>query len=256
LGAADPRESFIMLDDKLLERFMKNFLGYGDINADVWFVGMEEGGGDTEENVRRRLETWEARGCRSIEDLAEYHQGIGDTKHFDGRKPPIQRTWAKICRMYLAQGARSPTFEEIRSFQKSNLGRGSSATCLLELMPLPSPSISDWRYGEWSGIGYLNTRDSYVKEVKPKRVDLLRRTIAQRAPKCVAFYGMKYRNDWAEIAQLPGAGSWAELAEFPGSFTAASEGTMYYLLPHPVAFGWNVEKWDGVGRHIQRNGSL
>ena len=34
-----------MLDDKLLESYMKTFFGYGNLHADYWFIGMEEGGG-------------------------------------------------------------------------------------------------------------------------------------------------------------------------------------------------------------------
>lgn len=34
---------------------MHHFYGYGNYQADYWFVGMEEGGGDTFDKVSKRL---------------------------------------------------------------------------------------------------------------------------------------------------------------------------------------------------------
>jgi hypothetical protein len=36
-----------LFDDQLLERFMCTFYGYGNYRGAYWFVGMEEGGGDS-----------------------------------------------------------------------------------------------------------------------------------------------------------------------------------------------------------------
>ena len=38
--------SLRMQDDLLLENFIPSFFGYGSYEADTWFVGMKEGGGD------------------------------------------------------------------------------------------------------------------------------------------------------------------------------------------------------------------
>ena len=34
-------------DDSLLETFAETFYGYGNYNGPYWFIGMEEGGGDS-----------------------------------------------------------------------------------------------------------------------------------------------------------------------------------------------------------------
>jgi hypothetical protein len=44
-----------------------NFIGYGTLDADVWFLGMEKAGGG-EVNIRTRLK------FRPVEDNAEAHQ--------------------------------------------------------------------------------------------------------------------------------------------------------------------------------------
>ncbi len=44
-----------MLDEELLEDFCGTFAGYGNLDADVWFIGMEEGSGHTEVEIETRL---------------------------------------------------------------------------------------------------------------------------------------------------------------------------------------------------------
>jgi hypothetical protein len=40
-----------LLDSALLQRYMLCFYGCGELSADYWFVGMEQGGGSTEREV-------------------------------------------------------------------------------------------------------------------------------------------------------------------------------------------------------------
>ena len=59
-------------DDQLLGEFVQNFYGYGDYSGQFWFIGMEEGGGNSFAEVVKRLDTWARRGRRELEDVAEY----------------------------------------------------------------------------------------------------------------------------------------------------------------------------------------
>lgn len=40
-----------MLQDDLLQSYMETFYGYGSYTGRYWFVGMEEGGGTSEEAI-------------------------------------------------------------------------------------------------------------------------------------------------------------------------------------------------------------
>ena len=44
-----------MLNDRLLNDFISSFFGYGNYRGDCWFIGMEEGGGGTLDEVSRRF---------------------------------------------------------------------------------------------------------------------------------------------------------------------------------------------------------
>jgi len=55
---------------------MHHFYGYGKYQADYWFVGMEEGGDDTFEEVSQCLAVWGSRGHQEEEDVAAYHLAL------------------------------------------------------------------------------------------------------------------------------------------------------------------------------------
>lgn len=80
-----------MIDSELLLAFMREFAGYGNAAAPVWFVGMEEGSGQGHDELRRRLQAWTARGRQPLEHLAAYHHAIGLPRHFIAPWP-LQRT--------------------------------------------------------------------------------------------------------------------------------------------------------------------
>lgn len=46
-------------NDDDLSQFMKTFYGYGTLSAKFWFIGMEEGGGNSFTEVQARLSAWE-----------------------------------------------------------------------------------------------------------------------------------------------------------------------------------------------------
>ena len=72
-----------VFDDQLLQDFMNGFYGYGNYSGGYWFVGMEEGGGNSFENIDKRLKDWDRRDRCEIEDIADYHAEIGAGQYFD-----------------------------------------------------------------------------------------------------------------------------------------------------------------------------
>ena len=90
-------------------KHLTNFIGYGELSADVWFLGMEEAGGG-EKNLRDRL------AFRPIEDCAEAHKLLGIT-HLHWGKRRIQPTWRGMCYVMLALAGQSTDRESIRAYQ-------------------------------------------------------------------------------------------------------------------------------------------
>ena len=147
-----------MLDGVVLTQFCKQFFGYGEATAPVWFIGMEEGGAGNEQEIANRLFTWagEVHQAPMLADLREFHIDFGDDSRFvEGA--PIQSTWRLLMLVMLKlQGqidnatGEVEARELIRQYQIHEFGRIGSGTAILELMPLPSRSVKDWPYGEWT----------------------------------------------------------------------------------------------------------
>lgn len=219
--------------DKDLKMYMENFFGYGDLQAPVWFIGMEEGGGNSFENISRRLKAWRNFGSSTVLDLAEFHKEIGEANYFENEnEAKLQPTWNKIIRYLLAYEKNSSNTKNVRKFQVNRLGRFGSGTCLLELMPLPSPKISDWLYKDFSDLPELTSREYYTKTVSPERIIKLSSLINQHKPNRVVFYGKSYAKIWSKF--VSNKAKWVNKQRF--SFVK-DEGVEYFILPHPVAPG-------------------
>lgn len=223
-----------MLSNALLTDFASNFFGYGNLTAPIWFVGMEEGGGNSEAEIAARLEQWVAHDHAPVVDIRSFgaHPGLADHQRwFAGEKPPLQPTWSKLIRLQLARLGRPSMIDDVRAYQRDELGAASGGDCLLELLPLPSPGISDWHYSEWSDLDWLTSRETYRAELLPQRIERLRALFTEHEPKVVVFYGMSYLEHWSEIA----GSAFPDDYRYAPRLTAGA--TTFMVVPHPAAFG-------------------
>src|SRR6266496_6574065 len=138
----------MLFDTQILTEYIETFYGYGTYAAPFWFIGMEEGGDKTPEANAARLDSWFLRGRLEIADLYKYHHDITAPRFFTAH-PPVQSTWGKLIRILLAAKGRQPIVaDDLRFYQRDYLGRSTGDTCLLELLPLPSPSTGQGMYGD------------------------------------------------------------------------------------------------------------
>jgi hypothetical protein len=229
------------LDDSAVESFIDCFFGYGNWGAPVWFIGMEEGGGGTIAEAGRRIETWRIRGKLDLEDLVEFHYAIGITKHL-GPRPALQPTWSKLVHLLLGMNEETATDERVRAFQSKELGRRGGSSALVELLPLPSPGIAHWIYGDSTTIPYLSSRERYRRHVVRQRIAAIRERAASYGPAVVVFLGLSYAAYWSEIAGLP-------LVPARGDdFVTAKKGqTMFAVVKHPAARGVTNTLYSRIG---------
>jgi len=229
--------------DQLLGEFIHSFFGYGNFDGEYWFVGMEEGGGNSLEEIKKRLLVWAKRGKRELEDVADYHIQLGLDYLFSER-PKLQPTWSKLIRVYLVSKGESPTIEEVRSFQRDILGRLGGDTCLLELLPLPSPSTGEWLYDYFNDISYLKNRDAYKRVILRQRISSLKECIDKYKPKVVVFYSFGYREYWRRIASV-------EFEKQKVGFEVGTNlETSFVITKHPAAIGVTNDYFNAVGRFI------
>ena len=222
------------LTDQELEHLL-HFVGYGTLDAGVWFLGMEEAGGG-EANVHTRLQ------FRTVEDNAEAHKLLGITKHHWGRRT-IQRTWRGMCYIMLRMEDREPTRENIRRYQAEALGRTHGQTLLTELMPIPKPNIGEWGYETL--IPQFSSRQDYYDMVMPRRIRYLTALLTEHKPAVVIGYGKAY---WPAYKKLFPNMSFTSASQFDVATTA---GTVVVLTDHLTARTMNG-KLDEVVAIIRR----
>ena len=227
---------------------MSEFFGYGAPNATFWFVGMEEGGGDSFKEIERWLSCWDQRGRRQLEDLRAFHEAFGEHRWHLHRQ--LQKTWSHLIRIYLSANFRSTEEDVVCEYQVEKLGRDGEDTALLELFPLPSPSTSSWHYGTWSTLDALASRESYVKKLARPRIESLRRLLTESHPKAVVFYGTTYRDIWKQITPTGGRSQWFEVAGSTIELTE-HEGTAYAICAHPSKRGISSGYFSTLGRKLR-----
>src|SRR5258708_5700194 len=205
---------------------------------------MEEGGGDSLEEIDRRITVWHDRGRRALEDLRDYHLAIGVLRYFEA-KPKLQRTWRALMRVVLtAQGARVD-LDVLRTYQSTLLGRFGGDTALIELLPLPAPAKrAPWLYDKF-GIAPLRTRKEYEATLRPPRTKTILDAIDRFQPRAVVTYGNApaWRATFSANRPL-NAKAWV-----------ASRGRTTIICTHHPEGARSNEHWDEIGRVIAGEGT-
>lgn len=229
--------------DTILHKFMHEFYGYGNYHGKIWFIGMEEGGGNTKEEIMARINAW-TKYYRELEDVASYHQAIGIDKFF-ADTPVLQTTWSQLIRIVLCFQDIAPSADQIRQYQAKRLGRRNDDTCLLELLPLPSPSTSKWHYNSISTLPYLSSRKNYSEELLAFRIKSIQQKILQYSPDVVIFYSKKYAKYWEEIADV-------QFTETADNISTGNNGTTTFaIVTHPATRGVTNEYFCMAGNVIR-----
>lgn len=216
-----------------------NFIGYGRLNADVWFLGMEEAGGG-EANIRARLK------FRQVEDCAEAHRILRMTKFHTGKRI-IQSTWRGMCYIMLRLEGKPIDRESIRNYQADYLGRFHGNTLLCELLPIPKPRVNAWGYETL--IPQFKSAEEYYRVIKPRRVRYLRELIQKHRPKIVVGYGQgSAKSYWQAYSELFPNLNFYENGQF---LTARDANTIVVLTNHFTSKTMNG-KFDEVVSIVKR----
>lgn len=234
---------------QVFTQFLECKFGYGRWAAPFWFVGMEEGGGQTCADVLNRVQRWRLPGQQDwneLNDLHTYCERIGVN--------PIapQPTWRKLIQLYAASGQ---NVGEVPVAQGGGWGGNTGPVCLAEISPLPSPGVGKWHYSfcpveDPELQNRLSTRERLLasNDLGINRSLLIRQRLVdfKRVVRCVVFYGHREpfpdffnlvaQPDLAQppipLCQLPtiqGTAFRGEVREFEGSRIAC------VYAPHPRA---------------------
>ena len=160
-----------------------DFVGYGNLDGPVWFLGMEEGGGGEE---RIRIQS----NFERIEDLRDAHVNkMGITRHHCGNRV-LQSTWKRMCHIMLSLAGVPYDVSTLRTYQANHLGSFGGDTLVTELMPVAKSNIRDWPYGKL--IPMFRDRNHYYEEVLPARLLRFTDLVSTYQPRLIVAYGRSY----------------------------------------------------------------
>ncbi|HSN94245.1 MAG TPA: hypothetical protein VLR89_04180 [Anaerolineaceae bacterium] len=232
------------LNDDLLQQFITTFYGSGNYAGDYWFVGMEEGGGSDLDQVTARLNAWKELGETELVDIYEFHIKINYPEYFTD-PVKLQRTWMQQARIILKSKGLTAYSEDVKEYQRDFIGRRTGESCLLELLPLPSPSTEVWNYDHWSNLPFLTDRRTYRDYCIPWRSKHIQSQISICKPKVVVFLGLSYLEYWRAIA-----GQSVRFVDQVGYLAGQADGTRYIVSKHPATKGITNAYFEKIGTHI------
>ena len=217
------------LSDGQWEKLL-SFQGYGNPAGRYWFVGIEERGEGTPEELAIRLK------YREIEDLL-HSQSPAVWGHsplwedFDPAK--LIPTWTAMIKIVLHLN-RHPAWRDpdtVREYQKQEFGRLQGETFLTELLPLPKRSDAHWpEWWPWPSWG------EYAKAVLPDRIAALTVLFEQHRPPFVFCYGKGYWSTYQQIFPeanfAPLLGGKMQIAEIAQSRIVLTPFFAPFLMPN------------------------
>lgn len=156
------------------------FKGYGNPAGPFWFIGIEEYGAATEQELLTKASLF-----RELDDLYRVHSL--PEFYFDIRTLiPTWGTMSKIV-LRLSGDLNWSDRETRRRYQSQQLGRTNGETFLTELLPLSKKSDSDWPdWWPWPSW------DEYAEKVLPGRIQMIRTLFEAHRPRLIFCYGKGY----------------------------------------------------------------
>ena len=164
----------LMEFENIVRKCINNWLGYGNLNGEIWFIGTEEGGAEIWRQATKTLE--DSLSIRSRFDLGMNFSSVWE----DLYRIPLEKfkgpcVWRYMVAFLLSMESKPISSDIINEFIFINkrLGNKDSNHFMCEFLPLPKKSkddISDYKK-VWKSIS------DYHDEVIPRRFTLIQETL-------------------------------------------------------------------------------
>jgi hypothetical protein len=258
------------MNEEYTAYYLNNFFGYGNWQSNFWFIGMEEGGGHSENLVINKINSFFLNHKSHLALVDNYDFQITcvgqpwneEAIKFLGPRPnnkpvKLQSYWAKKIKILLHCHGQNTDNESIRNFQANNWGRinlEQMQHAIIELLPLPSPGTDDWFYDEWTAhftgahCPQLENRIFYKEHIINDRISLLIHKINQFNPRVIVLSGYSYNDYYNTIS---GTNDWEILNfnNFNCAFTKVNY-TLFVKVLAPNTRGLTNEYWNLVSNEI------
>lgn len=161
------------------------YLGSGDINSKLWFVGIEEGGEViTEQNLSEQIKL-----CKQ------------ETQFFDDASSSTP-VWSIISELLYEKFSQKNNLDK-QEYRKKLFHKDFSYFFLTELFPLPRPNNSTWSENYYKLFGYTQSDFyEYLSDVRSFRFPILYNKWAEKKPELTICFGSTYWNEFINLFRL------------------------------------------------------
>jgi hypothetical protein len=171
---------------------LNNHIGYGNPNAEIVFVGLEEG--CNEKTITPNYKYRISSGPKGLVDLKSFHlkSGIKDLEKWFQPSFPIQSTWNLYSQFLLCYGGKtSPTTKDRRNYQINDLGSTKGNNALIEFYPLPRPNHNYWNnYLSISGLfSNITEYNQFCQKFNLTRINNIIKIITNPDSKAIILHG-------------------------------------------------------------------
>ena len=186
---------------------LSRFIGYGRLDAPIWFLGLEESLGK-----RPSMREWTPikelkirAGWPAVLDVKRAHQTLQDDYWNRRNYSSVWRFAAKLTVGILYPQISWNDTHVVHKYVINKLGREDGETLLSEVMPFPAKNLSDWPF-----ISIYSDRKKYMDEMLPMRVILWKNMLCRHRPSVLFAYGKQY---WSHYKGLFGLGGWKKVSK-------------------------------------------
>jgi len=160
------------------------FLGSGDINSKIWFVGIEEGGRPvTKKNISEQLTL-----CKKE---TTFFKDAGKTNVWDIIAELLYNKCANIHKL------------KDTEYRQKMFDEKYSCFFLTELFPLPRPNNSGWGEDYTELFGYSQSAYyDYLSDVRSFRFPIIYKKWIEKRPSITICFGSSYWNEFINLFQL------------------------------------------------------
>ncbi len=162
------------------------FIGYGRLDAPLWFLGREEGLGKRPRRSGWSLE-WELKVRQTwqpVMDARRAHETLQDPYWEAAGEAKVWNLMSMLARglLYHAPDWQDP--ELAAQYTAASLGRTHAQTLLGEAFPLLKANVNSWPYTK-----LFPDQNTYKAEIWPRRRTMWQRLLTEHRPRIVIAYG-------------------------------------------------------------------
>ena len=196
----------MLIEDKVIRYCIDNFYGYGSWRARFWFVGYEESGADTPEEVADRFNYFynlQKSGSADLCNIRELYRHLAFRVEgpraekfatlYDyrfGNQATLHGLWKNL--IAFVHGYQNAEFPDLITYQKNSFVSPSPAhEAMIPLYPLPAHDHA-WYYA-WLDLPefpFLKRRNLFQDHVYSGRMHTILENINTYKPEVVLMYGM------------------------------------------------------------------